>query len=114
MNLGTRIIDIEHPALIGVFGGVHLRGGRQHASVKYPGAPMRYIPIERVQPANRGGPKPVTAAEYSLIEARHGKSRDELHRLAKANGVTIRVAADAFLECDESCSCDGCRKTCAG
>ena len=109
MNLGARIIDIERPDLIGVFGGIHLRGGRQHASVKYPGAPMRFIPIERVQPANQRGPRPVTAEEYNRIEREHGKTPAELHRLAKANGVTIRVAADAFLECDEECECEGCR-----
>ena len=108
MNIGTKVIDIDNPALVGVFGGVHYRGGIEHASVKYPGQPMRYLPTYRVQALKPTGPKPVTDEEFAMIERSHGKDRAEVARLAKANGVTIRIAADALLECDEDCECEAC------
>ena len=95
MNLGARIIDIEHPSLVGVFNGEHLRGGKPYASIKYPGQPMQYVPMERIKAATQRGPHPVTPAEYNTIEREHGKTPAELARLAKANGVSLRVAADA-------------------
>ena len=109
MNIGTRVIDASQPAVIGIYQGQCTTGGKPYARVKF-GHKVVSVPIDRVRPVVERGPKPVTPADFQAIKDRYGYSEDDVRRIAKGNRVTLRIAVDDLLECDEGCDCSACEE----
>lgn len=112
MELGSQVVDSDRPDQVGVFNGYRESFGRKMAAVKFPGKPLVQVPVERVAPVApklKPGPKTVRQDEWDDVAYRYGYSRSDVLRIARGNGVTVRQAVDALLECEDGCECETCR-----